>query len=109
MKYKINVEKKSSGVYVATCEELPDIITHGNSLEEAKKNAERAIELFIIEKGTQDNEERVEIEEKIKRIKIVLASLDEERTKGVITEDFYFESKAKNELELEELEKKLIQ
>jgi len=47
MKFRVLIEKDEDGVFVATAPSLPGCITQGPSREEALKNAQEAIELYL--------------------------------------------------------------
>jgi predicted RNase H-like HicB family nuclease len=50
--YRIIVEKGEDGWFVATCPELPGLVTQGKTEDEIEKNAYEAVSLMI--EGTPD-------------------------------------------------------
>ncbi|MGB2623977.1 MAG: type II toxin-antitoxin system HicB family antitoxin [Candidatus Acidiferrum sp.] len=47
MKYTVVLQRESDGGYVATVPTLPGCVSQGDSREEALRNIEEAIELYI--------------------------------------------------------------
>jgi predicted RNase H-like HicB family nuclease len=47
MKYTVILEREADGGYVASVPVLPGCVSQGNSREEALKNIEEAIELYV--------------------------------------------------------------
>ena len=47
MKYSITLEREEDGGYVATVPALPGCVSQGDSKEEALRNIEEAIELYL--------------------------------------------------------------
>ena len=43
----INLEPQPEGVYTVTCNELPELITEGSTLEEILKNVEEAFNVVV--------------------------------------------------------------
>jgi len=47
MEYTAIIEKMSNGWYFAQCEQIPNAITQGETIEEAKENLKEAIDLVL--------------------------------------------------------------
>ena len=47
MKYTVILQRENDGGYVATVPTLPGCVSQGNTREEALKNVEEAIELYL--------------------------------------------------------------
>jgi len=47
MEYTAIIEKMSNGWYFAQCEQIPNAITQGETIEEAKENLKEAIHLVL--------------------------------------------------------------
>ena len=47
MEYTAIIEKMSNGWYFAQCEQMPNAITQGETIEEAKENLKEAIYLVL--------------------------------------------------------------
>jgi len=47
MEYTAIIEKMSNGWYFAQCEQIPNAITQGETIEEAKENLKEAIYLVL--------------------------------------------------------------
>ena len=47
MKYRIYFEPDEDGVFVATCPSLPGCVSQGRTREEARRNIQEAIELYL--------------------------------------------------------------
>jgi len=47
MKYTVILQRESDGGYVATVPTLPGCVSQGDSREEALKNIEEAVELYL--------------------------------------------------------------
>jgi antitoxin HicB len=45
--YTVVLEPDEDGGFVVTCPALPGLVTHGDTLEEARKHAAEAIELYL--------------------------------------------------------------
>lgn len=47
MEYTAIIEKTESGMYIAQCEQIPQALTQGKTIEEAKENLIDAINLCL--------------------------------------------------------------
>lgn len=47
MQYKVYYERDEDGVFVATCPSLPGCVSQGHTREEARRNIQEAIELYL--------------------------------------------------------------
>lgn len=107
MKYNVKVERKENGVFFASCEELPDFITWGATMEEAKKNAEAAIRLHLEEK--ESPVDREEMMRRLDRLKKMREIFEDEKRRGLLSEKSYSESLQRNSEEIAELEQKMVE
>ena len=47
MEYTAVIEKTENGWYIAQCEQMPEALTQGRTIEEVKENLKDAIELLL--------------------------------------------------------------
>ena len=105
MKYVVKIEKSGKS-FVATCEQLPQMLVFGDTQEEARRKANVAIEtLSQTDVGVFGEKDK--LLKTADRMGKMLEKLERDIISGKISQEDYIEMKMKRKDELDEIRKKL--
>lgn len=105
MKYIVKIEKSGKS-FVATCEQLPQMLVFADTPEEARRKANVALEA-LSQADIGSLKEKEGLMKTAGRLEKILDKLERDIISGKISQEDYIEMKIKRKDELDEIRKKL--
>lgn len=105
MKYVVKIEKSGKS-FVATCEQLPQMLVFADTPEDARRKANVAL-VAIAQSDIGSLKEKDNLMKTAGRLEKILDKLERDLLSGKISQEDYIEMKIKRKDELDEIRKKL--